>query len=333
MEDQYILYFDSGTTNTRLYVLNQEMDIILVNKKSIGSKDSAIVGSNKILIEGMKELYDKTLKEMKISENHVKEIFASGMVTSPYGLKEIPHQVLPITIHEFVEAIVPFYEDTCFQRNMYLVPGLKTINDDFTYVNNMRGEEIEIFGILDELKTISNSKNVAVILPGSHTHTTYIQDDKIIGIISNFSGELFHALRSSTILSPILGIDDMKLDKAMVKKGVENLKKFGFNRAIYISHSMRLFNKGTEAERFSYAEGVINGGVRESLEYYCENYWKECDTIALVADEFMYELYSAIFDGSDYIKEIIWLPISETNSYAVKGLKKMVSLRGDKYER
>jgi len=329
MGNQYILYFDSGTTNTRLYVLNQEMEIIIANKRKIGSKESAIARSNKVLIEAMKALYDETIKEINISENQVKEIFASGMVTSPYGLKEIPHKIVPLTIHEFVDGIEIFYEDTCFQRNINLIPGLKTINDDFTYVNNMRGEEIEVFGTLDELKNLGKSDNIAIINPGSHTHITYVQNEKIIGILSNFTGELYYALKTCTILSPIFDIDDMKLDKEMVKKGVENLKIFGFNRAIYISHSMRIFNRGTDIERFSYSEGVINGGIRESLEYYCENYWTECETVAIIGDEFMYELYSTILEGSNYIKDIIWLPISKTKSYAVNGLKKMINLRGD----
>jgi len=108
---------------------------------------------------------------------------------------------------------------------------------------------------------------------------------------------------------------------------VENLIRFGFNRAIYICHAMRIFNEGTEKERFSYAEGVVNGGIRQSLEYYCKHFWKECQTAAVVGDEFMYRLFSIIFEGSEYIKEIIWLPISDKKSYAVEGLKKIISLR------
>ena len=36
----------------------------------------------------------------------------------------------------------------------------------------------------------------------------------------------------------------------MVRKGVENLIRFGFNRAIYICHAMRIFNEGTEKRDF-----------------------------------------------------------------------------------
>ncbi|MDF2950635.1 MAG: hypothetical protein K0S18_218 [Anaerocolumna sp.] len=332
MKEKYIIYYDSGTSNTRVYLLDKEYKALYTAKLGVGSKDSAIAGSNMVLIEGMKKLYDEVLDKTGISEEQIKDIYASGMITSPYGLKEVPHLKLPMTIQNFADSLYCHYEDKLFHKNIYLVPGLKTVNDDITYVNNMRGEEIEIIGTLEELNKISESKNIALILPGSHTHVTYVQNDQIIGIISNFTGELFHALKTSTILSPILSADSKDLSPEMVKKGVENLKKFGFNRAIYICHAMRLFNEGSEQDRFSYAEGVVSGGVRESLEYYIEHYWKECDTVAIVSDEFMFRLFSIIFEDCNYIKNIKWLPISESRSYAIDGLKKIIEKKGDKRE-
>ena len=330
MSEKYWIYYDSGTSNSRIYVLDQKCQVLYVKKKNVGSKDSAIAGSNRILIEGLKELYDGALKEMNLQEEDIEEIYASGMVTSPYGLKEIPHLVLPITVQKFADSIYCFYEDTMFKRNIYLIPGLKTVHEDITYVNNMRGEEMEILGVLDEIQQRCESKNVALIFPGSHTHVTYVQESGISGIISNLTGELFHVLKTGSILAPILSADVKELNSELVKKGVENLKNFGFTRAIYICHAMRLFQEGTEADRFSYAEGVINGGVRESLEYYCEHFWKECDTAAIVAEEFMYHLFLDIFEGSEYIKNVVWIPISAEKSYAVEGLKKILACKEKK---
>jgi 2-keto-3-deoxy-galactonokinase len=311
-------------------VLDRECRVLFVKKKNVGSKDSAIAGSNRVLIEGLKELYDDALREMKLRETDVEDVYASGMVTSPYGLKEIPHLVLPVTVQEFADSIYCFYEDTCFHRNIYLIPGLKTVNDDISFVNNMRGEEMEIMGVLDEVKRSCESSHVALVFPGSHTHVTYVQDGGITGIISNLTGELFHVLKTGTILSPILSADVRELNSDQVKRGVENLQKFGFNRAIYICHAMRLFQEGSEADRFSYAEGVVNGGVRQSLEYYCEHEWPECDTVAVVAEEFMYRLFHDIFEGSRYIKKVVWIPISAEKSYAVEGLKKILACKEKK---
>ncbi len=323
----YILYYDSGTSNTRAYLLNRDFQVKYTVKKAVGSKDSAIAGSNRVLIEGMKELYDDVLSANALEEGDIDAIYASGMITSPYGLKEVPHLALPLTVGGLAAGLVPFFESTCFHREIVLVPGLKTVSSDFTFVNNMRGEEIEIVGALDELQAAGAPRDLAMILPGSHTHVTCLQGEKITGIISNFTGELFHAIQKDTILSPVLQWDGAPPDRDMVLKGYENLEKFGFNRALYICHAMRTFGEGTARQQFSYGEGVILGGVRQSLEYYCKHFWPDCHTAVLVSDEFMYQLFSILFEDSPCIDKVLWLPISEHKSYGVSGLKKILSLR------
>ena len=223
-----------------------------------------------------------------------------------------------------IAGFYPFYEETLFKRTINLVPGLKTLNEDFSFAGNMRGEEIEIIGTLDTLSEMGIHE-AALMMPGSHTHVAYIKNDSIEDILSNFAGELFYALQKETILSPIIDREPMPLEEHMVKMAVENLERFGFNRALYIVHAMRIMDKYTEGERYSYCEGVVNGGMRKSLEYYCENIWKGCDTLVLVSDDFMHELFTMIFDGSSYIKKIVWLPINQNKSYALQGLKKLLS--------
>ena len=119
----------------------------------------------------------------------------------------------------------------------------------------------------------------------------------------------------------------MELDAGMVEKALDNLERFGFNRALYLCHAMRIMEEGSASQRFSYAEGVINGGVRQALEYYCQHKWVGCDTLVVVSDVFMYRLFSLIFKGSPYIKRVEWLPVSETQCYTVKGLKKIMELQ------
>lgn len=332
MKNNDLVYFDSGTSNTRVYLLDKDFRIKYMAKKTVGSKDSAIAGSNRVLIDGMKALYDEALAANALTEDDISAIYASGMVTSPYGLKEVPHLSIPLSVQDFANSLYCFYEGARFHRDIYLVPGLKTQSDDFSFVNNMRGEEIEIIGAVEALKSTADIRDIALIMPGSHTHVTHIQGDRITGIISNFTGELFYALKKETILSPLLSPEHMALDRDMVRKGVENLKRFGFNRALYICHAMRIFEHGTPEQRFSYGEGVINGGVRESLEYYCQNFWPECRTAAIVGDAFMYELFSLILEDSAFIDKVLWMPISDANSYAVSGLKKIVGLKGAYHE-
>lgn len=272
-------------------------------------------------------LYDQILWENQLTDSDIHIIYASGMVTSPYGIREIPHQILPLSVQQFAEQIYCHFEEQFFCRNLYLIPGLKTIDpDDFSSAGNMRGEEIEVIGALDELRS-REIHCAAVLTPGSHSHITYVKENHIQDILSTFTGELFHALKTETLLSPILSTQAQELDASMVHTALENLKKFGFNRALYLCHAMRMMGEGSETQRFSYAEGVINGGVREALDYYCAHCWKDCHTLAIVSNAFLYQLFSILFEDSPYIKQILWLPISDTQSYAVKGLKTLIQLR------
>lgn len=323
----YILYYDSGTSNTRAYLLDRDFSVLDTAKTAVGSKDSAIAGSNRVLIEGLWGLYNRMLSANGLEEGDISAIYASGMITCAYGLKEVPHLVLPVTVEGLAGQLVPFLEDTLFHREIVLVPGLKTVHDDITFVNNMRGEEIEVVGALDELQRLGAPRDLAMILPGSHTHVTCLQGEQITGILSNFTGELFHAIQKETILSPVLQWDGSPPDREMVLKGYENLEKFGFNRALYICRAMDAFGKGTPAQRFSYGEGVILGGVRQSLEYYCKHFWTACRTAVLVSDEFMYQLFSILLEDSPCIDRVLWLPISAEKSYGVSGLKKILSCR------
>ena len=329
---KYIIYFDSGTTNSRVYLLDRDYNVKFTAKRPVGSRDSAIEGSNMVLIKALKSLYDEVFKKTDAIEEDVEAIYASGMITSPYGLHEIPHIVLPVTLGEFASHIYCHYERKLFERNIYLVPGIKTVGDDIAFVNNTRGEEIEALGALADLEAMGASKKIALILPGSHTHVIYVEDGVLTGIISNFTGEVFQALKEETILSPILSLDDPILNPDQVRIGANNLLKFGFSRAIYISHAMRIFYTGTEHDRYSYAEGVINGCVRESLEYYCEHFWKDCHEVAILGDEFMYTMFKAIFDDSPYIDNVRWLPAGAGVSFAAKGMKRILEYRDNNRE-
>ena len=332
---KYIVYFDSGTSNSRIYLLDKDFQVLYVDKKNMGSRNSSIEGSNRVLIEGLYELYTKLLQEKHLTEEDVTSIYMSGMITSPYGMKEVPHLKVPLSVQEFADSLYCHYEDTLFHRNIYLVPGLKTVNDDFSFVGNMRGEEIEIIGTLDELRS-RGITHAALMMPGSHTHVTYVKDDVVSDIISNFTGELFYALKKETIMAltskqraalrsaantidPVFQIGKGEIDETLIQGVKDCLDARELIKLKVLENSM-------------YNAREVNGGVRKSLEYYCEHFWKGCDTLVIVSDEFMYRLFSIIFEGSPYIKNIVWMPISATKSYAVEGLRKIVGLKGEENE-
>lgn len=264
------IYYDSGTTNTRAYLFCNRK---LVHQLSveIGSKDCALSGNNSKLLHMLKKMYDELLKTSGLRNDDIQDIWMSGMISSSTGILEIPHLTVPVNLHLIRKGVVKYFEPLCFQRTLCIIPGIKTSladerlsYDTFTKINNMRGEETEIFGILDQYPFLK--KKCILILPGSHTQIAVIKNGAIEDILSTITGELYNAIIHSTILATSLAPSEENIILPhMVSKGFHALQKFGFNRALYTVRTMELFLPSSSSERNSYFEGILNGGVITSI--------------------------------------------------------------------
>ena len=322
----YNIYFNSGTSNTRIYLV-KDFKVVDFLEKNVGSKDSSILGSNIVLLKGLKELYDSILNNNNLSDNNINRVYASGMVTSPFGIKEVSHITVPVSIKRLYDTIYKYYEPDFFKRSIYLIRGVKTIGEDFvanryniSSINNMRGEEIETFGMLSMVKEDWKEDGVSVFLPGSHTHIVYIKHGSIKDILSTFSGELFYAVSTSTILATSIDSKTDKIDEEMLLMGFQALKEYGINRALYLVNTMKIFSKLDKVEKTSFLEGVIMGGVILAFEKILEDKWMDIKGIAIVGN------------NKILMKKLNrYIPVNtfqqpEKESFAVKGFLELIRM-------
>ena len=96
-------YFDSGTTNSRLYVLDDKNTIIYKSEKSVGSKDVSITGNKKLLAQELSGMYFEAKKILQY--NGEDTVWMSGMVTSPNGILEVPHIEAPAGKEELAKNV------------------------------------------------------------------------------------------------------------------------------------------------------------------------------------------------------------------------------------
>ena len=319
------VYYDSGTTNSRAYLLGENCELLATAKREVGSKDSALAGSNKVLILALKELYDELLSQTGLSDGDVDAIYASGMITCPSGLHEVPHLTMPLTVEEFISQIVPFYEDTLFNRVINLVPGLRTLGDSIDLVNNMRGEEIESLGVMGEVQRLFGDEPVGLVFPGSHTHTVRVRGNVLEDALSNIGGELYAAIEKDTILGTVLRVRPAHYDADMLSLGVANLHRYGFNRALYIIRAMDLFSRETPERRAAYAEGVILGGLCDSLDEACSTRWKDLHHIAVVAEDPVCEMYCSLLRNCKSDLDIVPLHAVPGSTPALEGMKMILA--------
>lgn len=316
----YIFYFDSGTSNSRGYLLDLDEAgngrILATRKAALGSKDVSQTGDRTLLPRGLKKLYDEVLAEAGIADEQISKIYASGMITSPFGLIEIPHALVPFGPKELADAMYPFEEEQYFHRTIHLVPGAKTAEgkvplEELPGVNNVRGEEIEAIGVRNFVPAQWKEGKYIILFPGSHTHALLFEGDRIIDILSNFSGEVFHAITTATILAGSTRLTEEEAASGpavpsaeTVRFGLEALKKHGFARAAYIVHASKIFDACDNRTRRDMLSAVIVGTVFQSLALNCENKWTDVTRLAVYGDD------TALLVCSEAAK--IFLPDMET---------------------
>lgn len=255
----YYILIDSGTTNSRARLVDEKLRVLDVKKVQIGVKQTAIDGNNEKLKSVIKELITEILEKNNISRDEIINVVASGMITSELGLCEINHIEVPVDKNKLKENIVKIRYEEFLDLEFIFIPGVKNKlepDDNFQYMDIMRGEEVEAIGLIEHLNL--NDRGL-IIIPGSHTKYIEINENKeIISSFSTLAGEVIDAIRNNTILSNILGGDlEYKVNKEFILKGYDSTCKYGLTRSFYNVRLMDMFTESSKEEKINYYMGAI----------------------------------------------------------------------------
>jgi 2-dehydro-3-deoxygalactonokinase len=132
-----------------------------------------------------------------------RRVLLSGMVGSRQGWVEAPYRPCPAGAAEIAAALVEVPFDAPGGAQVKLVPGLSDADQTDT-PEVMRGEETQIFGVLDQLLSDEPGGEGIACLPGSHSKWARIRDGRIVAYRTYLSGEAFAALRGGTILGRMM---------------------------------------------------------------------------------------------------------------------------------
>ena len=317
-DDLYRVYFDVGTSNSCGFLL-EGSKILDQLEKEVGSKDVAIEDNQELLKKSIKNLYREILGNNSLKYKDVEGIYASGMVTSKFGFKEVPHLPTPVSMEKLAESIYS-YEDEIFGREINLIRGLKTFSDDreineenFSEINNVRGEEIEVFGIISK----TGLDKFHVFMPGSHTHIARVENGEIKDLLSSFTGELFQVISEHTLLSPSIDLDCGKYDVEMLEKGFRHSEELGMNRSLYLINTMQMFTGISKQKKTSYLEGIILGDMIRLFK----RRWPEAENVMVAAKPALSFAYEKLLERCDY--NIVELECD--SEFSVEGFKMILN--------
>lgn len=259
---------DSGTTNSRVYLVNDSGEICASGNKRIGVRDTSITGSPEALRNGLTELFYEVLRDARVPGTEVSFAIASGMITSEIGLIELPHLVAPVGLPELSAGTVKCEDPDVLPigRPVYFIRGVRNCYRqpaqvaDLGDIDFMRGEEVQCIGILDTLRP---ELPCNIIVLSSHTKLIYIDDQsRICSSITTLSGQLYDAIRQSTnigkSLVPVQGEKSCGYTRdeilAVAKSRVE---REGLVRALLMPRFMQVLMDSTGDERSLFLDAVI----------------------------------------------------------------------------
>jgi 2-dehydro-3-deoxygalactonokinase len=267
---KYFAVIDCGTTNSRVYLLNKNKEMIAKGNRKVGVRDTALSGSREALQIGLKELIEKTIFSAGLSIKDISFAITSGMITSEIGLLEIPHLWAPASIDDLASNIKIVQDPKIFPLDipLYFIRGIKnyfpenTTYKDIRKIDFMRGEETQVAGLLNTYPDLELP--VIIIILSSHTKYIYINNDKCIaGSLTNLSGQVYEAVKKETSIGKSITPEGNYsppdyFDYEVVDSAYHAVRHCGFLRALIMPRFMEVLLKSTWYERELFVNAAIS---------------------------------------------------------------------------
>ena len=249
----YDLIIDGGTTNTRFTLLDQNK-IILRTECKVGAANADSSTINEQLKRAVK---DKIVKLEEQNKCIIKDIYASGMITSNAGLFELPHLEAPVSLKSLATGIRSIKLPEISEKAVFhFIPGIRFDNQPNYGTDMLRGEEVEIIGVLEPE---DEKKSILFLHFGSHNKLMYYADGAIQNAITTIGGELLWAIINDTILkSSVTKLDEpFTLDEEYVKIGYKETKENNISRSLFQGRIHQVIDMASKEQVLSYIYGAI----------------------------------------------------------------------------
>jgi len=265
----YFAIIDCGTTNSRVYVINGEKEVIGKGTRKVGVRDTAIHGSNNILKKGLKEAFLEAVQNAGLKLHDISFAVSSGMITSEIGLLEIPHLWAPVSINDLAQNIKEVKDINIFPLDIpiFFIRGIKNKYNaetstliDVGKLDFMRGEETQVAGLLS---TYDFNLPLTIIVLSSHTKYIAInKKEQIVGSITTLSGQVYEAIIKETFIGKsirkINGFDDSSyFNREIIENAYHWVQEGGFLRTMLMPRFLDVLLKTTWYERKLFVEATI----------------------------------------------------------------------------
>lgn len=249
-----ILAVDSGTTSTRVYVVEDAE--VRGNAFAIGgARDRALSRDSRWLEDRIWEVADAALQDAGARWAEPDAIVGFGMITSELGLEEVPHLDAPVDVARLASSLHLVKSTERFDRPFWLVPGVRSRGPTFDQADFMRGEETEVVGLLRGAEEVAP---FLLVSPGSHTKFVLVDaGDLIRWSTTTLSGELLWALHRETILADLIDVKRPLESAERVAEGAELVEQVGLGRALFMARLLNRVDNASASECSDLVHGIV----------------------------------------------------------------------------
>lgn len=259
---------DAGTTNTRAWLLHGER-VLARREVAVGARDTARDGHSGRLKEALRSVLSALLADCPEDVPTPRWIAAAGMITSAQGLLEVPHVAAPAGPAELAAGA----RESTFPQVSYLpflfIPGVRTVDRPGASTpagasDVMRGEETLCAGLLGR-----GSLRPGGSLLNLGSHWKLVATDaqgRVAWSVTSLSGEMIQAVRAQTVLAAAVPDGPLREpDAAAIADGMEEARRSGLPRALFVVRLLELSGRSTPAARLSFLIGAFIGADLDGL--------------------------------------------------------------------
>ena len=255
------LTIDGGTTNTRVSLVENER-IVTTRKIDRGAK--AGIDDREGLKIALRDTVREILEEASLTESDICRVLASGMITSEFGLIELPHVSAPAGIGMLHDTIADVEIPEVTSIPFSFIRGVKVDSEILDKFDMMRGEETELCGLMAALGK-EYGDGCVYVLPGSHSKIVSVDSH---GRIADFStmltGEMIASLSKGTILKDAVDLSISEFDTAYLNEGYEYAHSVGLNKALFKTRILKNRFKKSPTEVYSFFLGAV---LADEIDY------------------------------------------------------------------
>ena len=273
------LIIDWGTSNLRIFLMSPDDKLL----KKIESAMGLLKVENANFAVALENILTSWLLDFKQLP-----VLMAGMVGSANGWYSVDY----IETHTDVLKLSQesFHFELPWLAPAIIIPGVLHYDKSKNTKDVMRGEEVQVFGLVEKCHVNEIDNNtINIILPGTHSKHVKVVEGHITELSSFMTGELFSVISQHTILGKDLPSQQFNADAFTL--GVKEGQTSQLTRVLFQARTHKLFSDIDAEYIESYLSGLLIGNELQLVDKQpvyligspklCNNYQLACDVLGI----------------------------------------------------